>query len=214
MSRTGRPDPNESCLFIQGSDGNIRRADGGITLLGNNDLDRLLGDPAVPIVQLTADIFERSALPAVTAYRCLINQISDADCNPRVLGHLNRLLAGFTGRIINHAADVLKTSRDEMARQLHGTPGLRVPKVVRLRGSDDVDDKIERAGLSFPIILRPAGTHGGVISASTPIWKICSARSRRGASFLRRNSPIFAVRTGSTASFACACTADRSCFAT
>jgi hypothetical protein len=75
-------------LFIQGSDSNVRRRDGGIGLLGNNDLDRLVGDPAVPLVQLTADIFERSALPAVTSYRCLI---SDADRNRQILEHLSRL---------------------------------------------------------------------------------------------------------------------------
>jgi hypothetical protein len=147
-------------LFIQGSDSNVRQRDGGISLLGNNDLNQLF--PAVPLVQLTAEILERSSLPAVTSYPCLINQISDADCNRRILEHLSRLLSGFEGRIVNHPSEILKTSRDEMARLLAGTPGLCVPKVVRLRNPGEVHD-IERAGLSFPIILRRAGTHGGQI---------------------------------------------------
>jgi hypothetical protein len=163
MSAPGRPPANKSCLFIQGSDSNVTRRDGGIGLLGNNDLDRLVGDPAVPLVQLSADIFERSSLPAVTSYRCLINQISDADRNRTMLEHLSGLLSGFEGRIVNRPSDVLKTSRDQVAKQLAGTPGLRVPKVVRLHNLDDAQDRIERAGLSFPIILRRAGTHGGQI---------------------------------------------------
>jgi hypothetical protein len=134
-----------------------------VGLLGNNDLNLLIADPAVPLVQLTADILKRSALPVVTSYGCLINQISDADRNRRILEHLSRLLSDYGGRIVNHPSEVLKTSRDEMARLLAGTPGLRVPKVVRLRSRGDVEDKIEAAGLSFPIILRRAGTHGGQI---------------------------------------------------
>jgi hypothetical protein len=160
MNVAGRPGPNTTCLFIQGSNGYVRLRDGRVGLLGNNDLNQLF--PAVPLVQLTADLFERSAFPAVTSYGCLINQISDADRNRRILEHLIRLLSGFEGRIVNHPSDVLKTSRDEMARLLAGTPGLRVPKVIRLRDPDEVHN-VERAGLSFPIILRRAGTHGGQI---------------------------------------------------
>jgi hypothetical protein len=134
-----------------------------VGLLGNNDLNLLIGSRGVPLVQLTADILKRSALPVVTSYGCLINQISDADRNRRILEQLSRLLSDYDGRIVNRPSDVLKTSRDEMARQLAGTPGLRVPKVVRLSNRDDVEEKIEAAGLSFPIILRRAGTHGGQI---------------------------------------------------
>jgi hypothetical protein len=111
---------------------------------------------------LTADVFKRPSLPVVTSYRCLINQISDADRNRRMLEHLDSVLIGFEGKIVNHPSNVLKTSRDQVARLLAGTPGLRVPKVVRLR-SDDARSEVERAGLSFPIILRHAGTHGGKV---------------------------------------------------
>src|SRR3954471_21468060 len=143
MSAADRPHPDKGCLFIQGSDaGTVRHPDGRAGLLGNNDLNLLIGDPRIPLVQLTADILKRSSLPVVTSYRCLINQISDADSNRRILEHLDRLLSGFDGRIVNRPADVLKTSRDGMARLLAGTPGLRVPKVVRLRNRDDARDRI------------------------------------------------------------------------
>jgi hypothetical protein len=134
-----------------------------VGLLGNNDLNLLIGDPRVPLVQLSADIFKRPSLPVVTSYPCLINQISDADRNPRMLEHLDRMLSGFEGKIVNRPSDVLKTSRDLMATRLAGTPGLRVPKVARVRAPGDVENRIEEAGLAFPIILRRAGTHGGQI---------------------------------------------------
>jgi len=134
-----------------------------VGLLGNNDLNLLIGDPRVPLVQLTPATLKRSSLPVVTSYPCLINQISDADRNRRMLQHLDRMFAGFEGRIVNRPSVVLKTSRDRMARRLAGTPGLRAPKVARLHSSGDVQNKIEEAGLAFPIILRRTGTHGGKI---------------------------------------------------
>lgn len=139
----------------------MRGPDGRVGLLGNNDLNLLIGRPGIPLVQLTAEILNRSSLPVVSSYRCVINQISDADRNPRILEHLERMLTGFEGKIVNRPSEVLKTSRDRMARRLEGAPGLRVPKVARLRGPGDVENKIEQAGLAFPIIVRRAGTHGG-----------------------------------------------------
>ena len=141
----------------------MRGPDGRVGLLGNNDLNLLMSDLRVPLVQLKAEVFKRSSLPVVTSYGCLINQISDADRNPRILQHLDRLLSGFEGKIVNRPAEILKTSRDRMARRLAGTPGLRVPKVARLRGPGDVENRLEQAGLAFPIILRHAGTHGGKV---------------------------------------------------
>src|SRR5436853_5087555 len=119
MSGAGRFRPHKSCLFIQGSDGGtVRDPDGRVGMLGNNDLNLLIGDPAIPLVRLTADILKRSTLPAVTSYGCLINQISDADRNPRILEHLSRVLSDYDGRIVNRPADVLKSTRDEMAKLL------------------------------------------------------------------------------------------------
>jgi len=156
-------------LFVAGSDSNpgVGRTDGKNRVLGNNDLYRLLGAvvPRPPRLQLTADFFDRPNLPDLSPYRCLINQISDPDQNPKVLENLRRLVREFTGRVINHPDDVFKSTRDGMAKQLEGTRGLYVPKVVRLQvGSrHDVVETIEGAGLSFPIILRRAGTHAGHI---------------------------------------------------
>jgi hypothetical protein len=141
----------------------VRGPDGRIGLLGNNDLNELIGEPGVPLVQLTSEFLKRTSLPVVTSYPCLINQISDADRNRRTLEHLDRMLSGYRGRIVNRPSEVLKTSRDRMAKTLAGTPGLRVPKVARLRGPDQVESKIEEAGLAFPIIVRRTGTHGGKI---------------------------------------------------
>jgi glutathione synthase/RimK-type ligase-like ATP-grasp enzyme len=60
---------------------------------------------------------------------------------------------------------VARTTRDQVARLLNGTPGLVVPKVVRLRNARPnlAVAAAERDGLRFPLIVRKAGTHTGVI---------------------------------------------------
>lgn len=157
---------NAACLFVLGSDSEPRvSASGNFEIYpGNNDLYPLLGLPGVPRLLLRPDSLDQRARPHLR-YRCLVNQISDPDRNPLVLESLGRLVRGFTGRIVNHPRHVLKSTRDEMAKQLAGTPGLIVPKVVRCRPAspEDAVEAVEAAGLSFPIILRRAGTHGGRI---------------------------------------------------
>lgn len=164
MSTTSRSRANATCLFIAGTDGDrVCLQDGRVGMLGNNDLYQLLGDPSLPLVQLTGDFLDHSVLPDVSSYRCLVNVISDADRNPRMLESLDWALRDFDGRIVNPPSEVLKSTRDQVARQLAGTPGLRVPKVVRLRRSGDAQAIIERENLSLPIILRRAATHGGKV---------------------------------------------------
>lgn len=98
-------------------------------------------------------------------YQCVLNLVTDPDQHPKTLAALKKLLRGFRGRVINPPDAVMQSTRDQVAKCLAGTSGLRVPKVVRLRpGSPDAAvQTISRAKLQFPLILRQAGTHTGKI---------------------------------------------------
>lgn len=94
----------------------------------------------------------------------LVNLITDPDQNPRTLGLLEKVLKGFTGRLLNPPGLVARTTRDQVACMLAGIDGLVVPKVMRFVGKPSVAmAAVQRAGCTFPAILRSAGTHSGRI---------------------------------------------------
>ena len=137
-----------------------------IVVTGTTDLTKLLLD-RVPHHRLhvTRNYFRQGRLADLTGYRVLVNLITESEQNSKVLENLRKLLRGVPGRVINKPEDVLRTTRDQVARLLSGIPGLIVPKTVRLNGRKPAiaASAIGKAGLTAPIILRAVGTHGGKI---------------------------------------------------
>ncbi|MFL6787384.1 MAG: RimK family alpha-L-glutamate ligase [Sphingomicrobium sp.] len=154
-------------LFAIGSDGATgRTADGRPLYEGCTDLHRLFDKrEPVHVMTLTRQMLRQQRRPDLDPYRCVLNLVTDPDQNPRALENLRKLLRGFGGRVINPPEAVARTTRDQVARLLQETPGLVVPKVVRLRNArpDLAVAAVERDGLRFPLIVRKAGTHTGMI---------------------------------------------------
>lgn len=160
-------------LLVVGSDGQgVERAAGKVRISGNSDLFKLLPD-ALAFEQLNLGM-QRSAsrqflkqhgAPDLSRFKCVLNLVTDADLNPKTLETLRKLLRGYRGRIVNRPDAVVRSTRNQVAKRLSGIDGLRVPATLRLRGQKlaAAVQSIERAGLSFPAILRRAGTHGGSI---------------------------------------------------
>jgi hypothetical protein len=95
-------------------------------------------------------------------YPVIVNMITEAENNAKVLENLRRLLTGVRSRVINPPEAVLRTTRDEVAAMLDGIPGLVVPKTVRLAGNHEAAAQtIRNGGINGPIIVREAGTHTG-----------------------------------------------------
>jgi hypothetical protein len=144
----------------------ITRAGSRIIVEGSSDLTKLLLD-RVPHHRLhvTRNYFRQGRLADLTGYRTLVNLITEAEHNDKVLENLKKLLRGVPGRVINKPEAVLRTTRDQVARLLTGIPGLIVPKAVRLHGAkaNIASRTLGKAGIVAPIILRQAGTHTGRI---------------------------------------------------
>ena len=144
----------------------ITRTGSRILVAGSSDLTKLLLDREPHHrLHVTRNYFRQGRQADLTGYRVLVNLITEAEHNDKVLENLKKLLRGVPGRVINKPEAVLRTTRDQVARLLAGVPGLIVPKTLRLNGRKPgvAASAIAKAGLAPPIILRVVGTHSGKI---------------------------------------------------
>lgn len=155
-------------LFILGADRDdqIQIAGRKFGIAGASDIHQLL-DKREPRHRMlvTRNFLRQQRRPELGHYSCLLNLITEAEHNGRVLENLRKLLRDTRGRVINPPEAVLKSTRDQVARRLAGIPDLHVPKAIRLRAAKPAQavQLLERSGVPFPIILRQTGTHTGDI---------------------------------------------------
>jgi glutathione synthase/RimK-type ligase-like ATP-grasp enzyme len=153
-------------LAIVGADRDdqIKTSGGKITLAGSSDFHLLL-DPNQPfhVLQVTPQMLRQKRRPDFSPYDILLNLITEPERNERVLETLQKLLRGVRGKVINPPDAILKSTRDQIARRLCDVPGLLAPKAIRLTSAKPsiVRERIEQAGLRFPLILRQVATHTG-----------------------------------------------------
>lgn len=154
-------------LIILGGDGQAReRQVGGFRFSGNSDVYRLLPDTlAFDQINLGKQFLKAAGRSDPNRYQCVLNLVSDPDQHPRTLERIRKLLRGYRGRVINRPEAVLHSTRDQVAKRLAGIDGLTVPKVLRLRNPKPGAARaaVERAAIDFPLIVRFAGTHTGLI---------------------------------------------------
>jgi Flp pilus assembly protein TadD/glutathione synthase/RimK-type ligase-like ATP-grasp enzyme len=93
----------------------------------------------------------------------IVNLISDADQGDTMLPLAARLVARLGKPVINDPAKILCTTRDAVADLLPGIAGCRIPRILRLAAGADVSAAAlaKMLPFSFPVLARPAGTHGG-----------------------------------------------------
>jgi glutathione synthase/RimK-type ligase-like ATP-grasp enzyme len=93
----------------------------------------------------------------------VVNLISDADQAGAMLPAAARLAGKLGKPVVNAPGKILLTTRDAVADLLPGIPGCRVPRILRLDAGSDVSVAALAALLPFmfPVLARPAGTHGG-----------------------------------------------------
>lgn len=139
--------------------------DNALNLAGVNDCRRLLDEAGIGygLFFVTPSYFKQALRFPPPRGKLLLNLISDADLNPKVLGVLERVLRDRGIQPLNHPARIRDTTRDRVAARLQAIPGLVVPRTLRLsaRNAKHARDLVARSGLSFPGILRPVGSHGG-----------------------------------------------------
>ena len=161
------PHERAPLLVITGSDETLReKAGGGFRGTGMSDIIRLI-PPGLRFDQLNLgkQFLKAQGRPDPARYPCVLNLVTDPDQHPETLERARKLLRGIRGRVINSPEAVLRTTRDQVAKRLAGIPGLRVPKILRLRNPKPGAASLaaERGNFAFPLIVRHAGTHTGKI---------------------------------------------------
>lgn len=101
--------------------------------------------------------------PQVPRPDVVFNCIADADTNRKTLQMADMALAKFGLIVLNPPLKVLATRRDEVAAKLRGIPGLTVPVVSRITPGSrrEILNLLEQGPVTYPAIVRSAGTHGG-----------------------------------------------------
>jgi tetratricopeptide (TPR) repeat protein len=93
----------------------------------------------------------------------VVNLISEADQAEAILPVVTRLAEKLGMPVVNDPSKILRTTRDSVADLLAGIPACRIPRILRLHAGADVSVAALTALLpfAFPLLARPAGTHGG-----------------------------------------------------
>ena len=166
-------------LVVFGGDRGLLEGKGRRGYSGNTDLLRLLGED-VPFqeLHLGKNLRQLPWTPDLSRFSCVLNLVTDPDQNPHTLDNLRKLLRGYRGKVLNHPEVVLRSGRDHISALLSGTPGLTVPRAMRLRAAkpEAATRIVERSGMRFPLIVRIAGTHTGkVIAVVASLEELASA---------------------------------------
>jgi len=130
---------------------------------GNTPADYLFKDAAYDTDTLALIAGSEPDLIPLGGIDLVVNLISDADQAEAVLPAAARLVAKLGKPVVNDPGKISRTTRDAVAALLPGIPGCRIPKILRLDAGADVSVAALESLLPFPfpVLARPAGTHGG-----------------------------------------------------
>jgi hypothetical protein len=103
----------------------------------------------------------------------LINLISEPLACHRALTRLQTIIQENRLRVVNPVVAVRRSSRTALPKVLANVPNVYVPHTTRFLGEGSAGNlkaHIESKGHRFPVLIRPAGTHGsaGLLKFDTP----------------------------------------------
>ncbi|MDE2334229.1 MAG: hypothetical protein KGK10_06785 [Rhodospirillales bacterium] len=126
----------------------------------NVPLRHLLGRDETTLIEWYVDYADTGAPPE--ACDVAFNAIGDPDLARPLPAMVRGWLAARGMRLLNAPAAVARTRRDRLGPLLAGIDGVVVPPVLRHRAADGrAAAALARAGLDFPVLVRPFASHGG-----------------------------------------------------
>jgi len=153
--------------------------------IGNVPIDFLLPRERIERIKWFIDYATPDQAARLPRFDLAFNAIGDPDIAAPALQRAMAFLDGRAEPVLNPPARVLATRRDQMPALLAGIDGLVVPPVLRLDAAAlsaaDLPARLARAGIGFPILVRPLGSHGGQGVERIETAEALAARAPGGA---------------------------------
>jgi hypothetical protein len=132
---------------------------------GNVPLDALLPFATTTRIKYALDYADDAEDAHLPPHDLVFNAIGEAD----IAAPLAARLARFAGRcgapLLNPPHAIAPTQRDRIAARLAPLPAVCMPPCLRIDAAstppDALLERLAQAGIAFPLLLRPAGAHGG-----------------------------------------------------
>jgi tetratricopeptide (TPR) repeat protein len=102
-------------------------------------------------------------ISALGDFDVVLNLMSDADQDEAMLPAASSLAEKLGKPVVNDPGKIQRTTRDAVADLLPDIAACRIPQILRLDAGMDVSAAAldELLPFAFPVLARPAGTHGG-----------------------------------------------------
>ncbi len=133
-----------------------------LSFLGNVEVLNLLDSP-----RLTVHTVIVGGMPGVELEipvpDVVFSAICDPDTNSAALEVAEEIGKSLGAPVVNSPSAVRATTRDQVAERLRSLQGMVVPRTQRFtpRSPGDVAELFDEGAVGAPLLLRPAGAHGG-----------------------------------------------------
>jgi glutathione synthase/RimK-type ligase-like ATP-grasp enzyme len=130
--------------------------------LGNVDFLTLLDQDEFDVFTLICGAMRGEAVK-VPPQDVMVNAVCDPDSNRQSLEVVTRVQQQLGLPIVNHPGAVLETTREQMSTYLPDTPGVRMPRTIRIqpRRVAHVAAAMDAGEVTLPFLFRQVGSHGG-----------------------------------------------------
>ena len=131
---------------------------------GNVPFDFLFPSAATNRIKWVMDYACEEQIAHLPAYDIVFNAIGDQDVTGRSSNMVERFLSQCRKPVLNPPQRIVRTARDGIPALLADIDRVVVPDMIRLHHSVDVmplASKFPGKDIAFPVLVRPAGSHGG-----------------------------------------------------
>ena len=136
--------------------------------------------PHVVVIAWPDGDTDGESLVATTGVEVLVNAICEPLTQRGALAQLGRLEQESGLPTLNPARVVATTARPDMARRVGRADGVRAPHCTLFEeGTGTLAEHVRAAGHRYPVLLRPAGSHGstGLVRAGDETDVVAAARA-------------------------------------
>ncbi len=122
---------------------------------GNTPVQRWIDERLFAVTVVYAEFFDLA--DPLPPHQIVMNAIGDCDSSYDALVRAQQIVQAVTAPVINAPSLVLLTGRDANARRLSQVRGVIAPQMIK----NNLAALMEDETLSFPLLLRSPGYHGG-----------------------------------------------------